>query len=507
MLFRSLLLFLLPIGLFAQGSQAWFKYVPENDKASFFSSEYQRLINHQFLKNEVHACYAIYHSENAIDQRFLHQVYNYQGDLLYDEYLPNDSAHVASQYFSKVVWDENGDYIIHYQNEPNLHFAHYTKDHQLKWRYYESRPFAPWMFSNFNLLSENSFTSGNLLLKVDADNYAYLDIHSGEIERQWSLNALRDSLNRFVPVDSVESISRSHGDQQHEVLNFLYYRQGETESVFLKYDLQENRFTAMNQTRRSNLSVIGGNHKNEFRHYSIENLGLKEDGHLNLNIQEYNFEGLILRNFNIVVKGYFRSSDSSYLIPTLHFQDFENQNLLISYSIQRKTSYTHSEIGHSTGFQLCLFDKNNQLIYRSNHWPHDIYTGTLNSYYLNHPIHLFEDNSALGFFKYSDPGWSSGQMMFGTDENGKSPFAEANYANLNLEIFPNPARDFIKLSPIKSGIHYSMDIFNQNGERVFSHQTKYYPRAQLYINLEPGLYIARLIQEDRVYRGKLQVVE
>jgi len=496
---RYLLLLLIPFGLSAQN---WFTFVPDLKQEGFSSYQKVEFIQHQFLKDGIHALFGVYHLENEPGQNFLHQVYDYNGNLLYDEYLPNDSLHPTHQWESKIVWDQKGNYLIQYQSWPKLHIASYNQEHQLQWQYYDPNP----KWNNYQSVNPNSFTNGSLLLRKE-DDFGFLNIATGEFERQWNLESLQDSLQQFHPVDSIEQVSRISGNAEEQIFRFGFYYQGEWINRYLKYDFTQNKFTGIQSLASTRHRVTISADQEEFTAYTIKKLGFKDNLHYQVEICLSNFEGDTTRRFSLEVPGEFRASDSIYRLPQIEFQKFEADKLLVTYSIARNPSQVHPEIDQSFGFQLCLLDADNKIIYRSNHWPQPVYTSLLNNYNLLGPSYLKKgSNQLLGFIRFANPG-GSGNLIFETDHQGKSSFSEPDYENPKLQIFPNPAKDYISIYPLKPEIPFELQIFDKNAQLVFEYESHFNKWHSFYFHLEPGLYLVQVIQDDKVYYGKLQVID
>ena len=497
---RLVLILLFPFGLSAQN---WFAFVPDLKQESFSSYQKVEFIQHQFLKDGIHALFGVYRLENEPGQNYLHQVYDYSGNLLYDEYLPNDSLHAANHWESGIVWDESGNYIIQYKTWPTVHIASYHREHQLQWQYFDPNP--KWD-NNYQSVNPNSFAYGSLFLRKE-DDFGFLNITTGEFEDQWTLASIEEDLRKFHPVDSLEQVSRISGNAEEQIFRFGFYHQGEWINRYLKYDLIQNKFTGIQSLANTRHRVSISADQEEFTAYTLKNLGFKDNLHYQVEICLSNFEGDTTRRFSLEVPGIYRAFDSLYRLPQIEFQKFEADKLLVTYNIARNPSQVHPEIEQSFGFQLCLLGADDKIIYRSNHWPQPVYTSLLNNYRLLGPSHLKEgSNQLLGFIRYADPG-GSGNLIFETDHQGKSSFSEPDYENPELQLFPNPARDRVSIYPLKSGVHYNLQVFDQNGQLVLNHKTKYYPQPHFYFQLEPGLYFVKLSQENRVYHGKLQVID
>ena len=496
---RYLLILLLPFSLSAQ---VWFNFVPDIEQEGISGWEEIRYAQHQFLNDGIHALYAVRLRDNELGQNYLHQVYDYSGNLLYDEYLPNDSLHAAHHWESGIVWDESGNYIIQYKIWPTVHIASYNREHQLQWQYFDPNP----KWDNYQSVNHNSFAYGSLFLRKE-DDFGFLNIATGEFEKQWSLESLKVSLGQFHPVDSIEQVFRISGNAEEQIFRFGFYHQGEWINQYLKYDLFQNKFTGIQSLANTRHRVSISADQEEFTAYTLKNLGFKDNLHYQVEICLSNFEGDTTRRFSLEVPGIYSAFDSLYRLPQIEFQKFEADKLLVTYSIARNPSQLHPEIEQSFGFQLCLLDADDKIIYRSNHWPQPVYTSLLNNYSLLGPSHLKKgSNQLLGFIRYSEP-FASGSLIFETDHQGKSSFSDPDYENPELQLFPNPAKDYVSIYPLKPEIPFELQIFDKNAQRVFEYESHFNKWHSLYFRLEPGLYLVQVKQGDKFYYGKLQVID
>ncbi|MCC6180968.1 MAG: T9SS type A sorting domain-containing protein [Bacteroidia bacterium] len=116
---------------------------------------------------------------------------------------------------------------------------------------------------------------------------------------------------------------------------------------------------------------------------------------------------------------------------------------------------------------------------------------------------------AIGWFSASEqPIWLLKTDSLGCDNDTCSPpfiIGVNNVSTDGLFLYPNPAKDFITIELPKNIIPKNIEIINSNGNPVFTHSKSGLQEQQKTIfigDIAKGIYIIRVISEDRVYRIK-----